>query len=289
MENIPHYFLYGESESSLSSDSIHCEPIFTRIKQQNFEIKPHRHDTYLQLLLLEIGQLEARFEADKIVLKAPCLVVIPPGHIHGFNYDPGARGKLTTVSETFLHYALGSGDWEWMRSLLTSIRMLTDKAIMTEVIPCIEAIHVEFEQRKPAQQAAIGALLKLTMVHLGRNIAGAARLEQRNPAYFQLFERFRQMAEQNFREHWRINDYCSRLGANERKLNRACRAICDLSPTEFLQQRLIEEAKRSLAYTVMPINAVTHELGFEDPAYFSRFFHRHTGASPRAYLESRRK
>ena len=289
MENIPHYFLYGESESSLGSDSIHCEPIFSRIKQQNFEIKLHRHDTYLQLLLLESGQLEAMFEADKLVLEAPCLVVIPPGHIHGFSYDPGARGKLTTVSDTFLHYALGAVDWEWMRSLLTSIRVLSGKGALAEIFPCIDAIHLEFEQRKPAQQAAIAALLKLMLVHLGRNFAGATRLEQRNPAYYQLFERFRQLSEQHFREHWKINDYCSRLGVNERKLNRACRAICDLSPTAFLQQRLIEEAKRSLAYTVMPINAVAHELGFEDPAYFSRFFHRHTGASPRTYLESRRK
>ena len=35
----------------------------------------------------------------------------------------------------------------------------------------------------------------------------------------------------------------------------------------------------------MPVSQLAFELGFDDPAYFCRFFKRQTGLSPRAYRE----
>ena len=42
-------------------------------------------------------------------------------------------------------------------------------------------------------------------------------------------------------------------------------------------QQQVTEAKRSLVYTGMSINEIAYELGFKDPAYFSRFFSKMTG------------
>ena len=43
------------------------------------------------------------------------------------------------------------------------------------------------------------------------------------------------------------------------------------------------EAKRQLHYTSSPVSEIAYALGFEDPAYFTRFFSRLTGESPRAF------
>ena len=47
------------------------------------------------------------------------------------------------------------------------------------------------------------------------------------------------------------------------------------------------EAKRGLLYTNMTVSEVADSCGFEDPAYFSRFFARETGESPRSYRLAR--
>lgn len=50
-----------------------------------------------------------------------------------------------------------------------------------------------------------------------------------------------------------------------------------------MHQRIVLEAKRDLIYTSLTINQLADSLGFADPAYFSRFFRRMTGLSPRDF------
>lgn len=51
----------------------------------------------------------------------------------------------------------------------------------------------------------------------------------------------------------------------------------------MINQRLLLEAKRDLVYTTMTITQVSDSLGFSEPAYFSRFFKRGTGQSPKQF------
>jgi AraC family transcriptional activator of pobA len=51
----------------------------------------------------------------------------------------------------------------------------------------------------------------------------------------------------------------------------------------MLHLRLLVEAERQLRYTTMSIAQIAYHLGFEDPAYFSRFFARHAQLAPRLF------
>jgi AraC family transcriptional activator of pobA len=62
-----------------------------------------------------------------------------------------------------------------------------------------------------------------------------------------------------------------------------CLAATGQSPIQLIHARIVLEAKRQLHYTDRPINEIAFALGFDDPAYFTRFFTRLSGASPRAF------
>jgi AraC family transcriptional regulator, transcriptional activator of pobA len=47
--------------------------------------------------------------------------------------------------------------------------------------------------------------------------------------------------------------------------------------------RILLEAQRQLRYTSAPVSEIAYALGFEDPAYFTRFFSQRTGQAPRAF------
>jgi AraC-like DNA-binding protein len=51
--------------------------------------------------------------------------------------------------------------------------------------------------------------------------------------------------------------------------------------------RMLVEAERQLRYTAMSVSQVAYYLGFEDPAYFSRFFRRRTGLPPKSFRAGR--
>jgi AraC-like DNA-binding protein len=46
------------------------------------------------------------------------------------------------------------------------------------------------------------------------------------------------------------------------------------------------EARRMLAYTTGSVSDIAHQLGFDDPAYFSRLFAKRCGQSPSGYREA---
>ncbi len=55
--------------------------------------------------------------------------------------------------------------------------------------------------------------------------------------------------------------------------------------TELLHDRIVLESKRNLAFSHKSVKEICYELGFEDPAYFSRFFKNNTGISPQDFRD----
>lgn len=59
-----------------------------------------------------------------------------------------------------------------------------------------------------------------------------------------------------------------------------------VSPKEYLLNLRIRQAKRLLREEKqLPVKTVAAAVGFENPLYFSRCFHRRTGVSPKAFRE----
>ena len=100
-----------------------------------------------------------------------------------------------------------------------------------------------------------------------------------------LFTRFLVLLEAHYAEHWAVARYADRLGLTPERLNRLVRAEAGRSALEVIHDRLAREACRRVVYVAAPLSQLAFELGFDDPAYFCRFFKRQTGLSPRAYRQ----
>jgi AraC family transcriptional activator of pobA len=102
-----------------------------------------------------------------------------------------------------------------------------------------------------------------------------------------LVARFRELVEVHYRAGLSLEDYADRLGVTVARLRNACLKVAAAPPLRLVHERMLLEAKRALIYSSMTVAEVAYHLGFEDPAYFSRFFAKAEGQSPRAFRASR--
>ena len=96
-------------------------------------------------------------------------------------------------------------------------------------------------------------------------------------------ERFAALIERDFAKRRTLEDYAGELGVSPGHLSVLCRQRLGCTAAALIRRRAMVEAKRLLLFTDMPASAVAYALGFEDAAYFSRFFRRETGVAPRRF------
>ncbi len=77
-------------------------------------------------------------------------------------------------------------------------------------------------------------------------------------------------------------------GVSVRTLQRRFRQATDLSPAAYLQQQRLRLARELLRDTNLEISAIAEQVGYPEPAHFSRLFKQDAGLSPSAFRRTLR-
>ena len=72
-------------------------------------------------------------------------------------------------------------------------------------------------------------------------------------------------------------------GIPARSFKRRFKSATGHAPIDYVQRLRGEEAKRRLERTDAPVDEISWQVGYEDPAFFRRLFKRITGATAGAY------
>ena len=88
---------------------------------------------------------------------------------------------------------------------------------------------------------------------------------------------------ERFREHNCVSAVVAQASIPERTLKRRFKSATGQSLIEYVQGLRIEEAKRLLETTQKPVDRISSEVGYEEPAFFRRLFKRLSGVSPGQY------
>lgn len=287
--SVPRYHLYGESGETSGDWFVNVEPLADRCRASRWRIDPHQHPRFCQIVFVRSGRGVMTVEADQQPFVSPCVLIVPVNTVHGFAYDIDTDGWVLTVAQPYLHQLLEQRPE--LQELLTQPRILAlspDDEETEDIRSALLRIDRELDGRAPGNVIAAEACLLTLLVAILRRSEQATSLKRSTAAHACVVREFHELLERRYREGWPLTRFALELNVPLSVLRNACLAIDGQPPSAILHQRLIVEAKRSLVYSDMTIAQIAYWLGFQDPAYFTRFFTRMCKESPTRYREQKR-
>ena len=250
----------------------------------------HRHSRYYQVHLLERGNIHLQLDDQAYAGEAPLLFITPPAIPHAFYSEEHTEGHVLTVRQDIVRGWYASLPGQWPEAQLREPAFLPlgdfseeEQGEVSRLMQLVDLLRQEFSGNGRGRSVAARALGLCFFISLHRLLAArpaASPLKRERGEDVRIFLSFCDLVEARFRDHLTLPDYARALAITEARLNDVCRRVANLPSKEVVHDRLLQEARRLLRFSTTPVGELSYQLGFADPAYFSRFFTRRAGMTP---------
>jgi AraC family transcriptional activator of pobA len=144
---------------------------------------------------------------------------------------------------------------------------------------------LEMESQDNLQIEMLQIMLQRLLIMTTRMHKVQNRIDSIKKGSLDLVREFNLLVETHFKQKHSVTQYAEMLFKSPKTLSNVFSKMYQKTPLQYIQERLILEAKRLLLYTEMSIKEIGYELGFEDVQSFSRFFKTKEGVSPKEFKE----
>jgi AraC family transcriptional activator of pobA len=253
-------------------------------------VSPHLHEQFEQLIVVRRGGGTLTLEDSHHSFHAPAILVVPSLKLHGFAYEENTERWVVTVAKGyFREIVTRTPEFSEVLSGGHCIQYLDHEREYAELEHVLGKLDWEQKLSARYREIATEALLIDLLVGVVRKIQDSSASQVAHTGSYQdVHRRFTQMVEEHHTEHWSLQKFAAALQVSLPHLRAVCRSVSGESPIRLINARIVLEAKRCLAYTNLSVSEIAYRLGFEDPAYFARFFKSRCGQTPSLYKASRK-
>lgn len=249
-------------------------------RQVNRRVPPSRSLAH-SCLIITAGAATMTIGYDTYTARAGELLFVPAGQVFSFGSDDENEGFLLHVHPNFLlgRYVPDApvDAFEFLTPWGNRIISPPDDIVDAVLVIGKRLLTVYQEQGLTARPLLQSYLLAL----LGEVAQGYVPVSTTSqPAAYRLTHAFKVLLTERIRQQHRVTDYASQLSISPNHLNKAVKEATGKSPTRWIDEALVLEAKVLLSQTASPVATIADQLGFNDSSYFSRLFRRYEGISP---------
>jgi AraC family transcriptional regulator, transcriptional activator of pobA len=263
--------------------------MLTELTNRDIERLPigaHRDNNYL-FLLHESGKATMMLDFKEITSNGNTLICILPGQVH-YGAADNIKGWVLGLDASMVP-AIYRPVFE--DNVLSSQPVAVTKAAITAIKQCASLLQDAYQQEdRPFGKQIVQSLID-TFIGLFAT-AYASRQPFLPPPDHRttiITRQFKELLTNNYKTMKSPSAYAATLNISASYLNEAVKYTTGLSVSHWIQQEVINEAKRMLYYTSNTVKEIAYELGYEDHTYFNRLFTKITGMSPLAFRHKYRE
>lgn len=250
---------------------------------------PYNRRRYYKISLIR-GKNRAEY-ADKVIAieKNALLFATPKVPYHWVPEDPDQSGSFCVFTEDFFIKSNSLYSLEDLPIFQPGGFPLFE--IDNEMADEIEQLFTKIKKEIASDYIFKYDLIRnyvLELIHYGQKLQPATKLSTSNDASLRVVSLFIELLERQFPiestdqrlQLKTAKDYADRLAVHVNYLNKKLKESTGKTTTEFIADRLIQEAKILLKQTKWNVSEISYALGFEEIAHFSNFFKRKTTFTP---------
>jgi len=250
---------------------------------------PHRTDFYMIFLFTE-GSGQYMVDFNRIPIEKGHMLFVSKDQVHAF--DPGGNYDGLSIIFTESFYYKSTRDQLYLQQ--SQLFNGQHGVAYINVLPDYERLKEYFnevakELHKPLdefQGELLHNYLHNILLTAERHERNRFELIRGNAKSRQLVVNFKKLIEKNFKKTHSVNFYAQLLNISIRSLQNSTAELIGKTPKQIINDRILLEAKRMLAYNNLTVKEIAFLLGFDEVTNFIKFFKSKSGLTPILFRNS---
>lgn len=245
---------------------------------------------YYSIILIEEGTLQLKFGLDNYDVVPKTAICLSPYQPFMMTSNEETIGYMLNFHPDFFCTYRHQNEIETEGVLFNNFSSEPFFPVNTvfKFIGHIHNMNTEIQENKIGIHEVLISSLKIFLILLIREKQTFDKTNNlmkvnEKPA---LIQRLVDSIEKNYKSLHTAGDYAKILFATPQQLNKLVKSNCNISLSQMIVNRIIIEAKRELYLTSKTVKEISGGLGYKDEFYFSRFFKKQVGVSPKRYRDT---
>jgi AraC-like DNA-binding protein len=188
--------------------------------------------------------------------------------VHTYDSEVSCNGLLFFGSNSSPVLKLDDGETHRLRTLFS-------------------VLEEEFSVADTNQEEMLRILLKRLIIRCTRMARKQILKSDDKQSDIDLIRTFNVLVEEHFKTIKSVSEYANLMHKSPKTITNIFSKYSEESPLQVIHNRVIMEAKRLLFYTDKTAKEIGYELGYSDPAQFSKLFKNVVGMTTTEFKESK--
>ncbi|AZA83731.1 hypothetical protein C1637_14180 [Chryseobacterium lactis] len=268
--------VYNEKES-FKTDTIENFYIsYYQDERKNLNRTDSHQHTYYEIIWIEKGKGVHTIDFKNYEFSGPCLFLLHPKNVHRIYKETPTSGGVIKFNDNFFVNEDSHSKFLLKYGVFDDIDVLPvinlNEEEKAEITDFFRLMCKQSDNGDAFSAHIILNLLKSFLLKIYQIKKKSCSIEDISDHRFLRFKQFQELLENHFIQHHSVSFYAEKLKISSKTLSTVCKLISHKTAQELIKERILLEAKRMLMYTDLSVKEVAYHLGFEDHAYFTRFF-----------------